>query len=46
MDYVFYGAVQNAINVLKTRDFSSCTNRYDQADSLSGVPYRFLGAVS
>lgn len=46
VNYVFYGAVQNTINVLKTRDLSSCTNRYGFSDSLSSVQYRFLGAVS
>jgi dTDP-4-dehydrorhamnose reductase len=46
VDYVFDGADANAIRVLKTHDFSSCTNRYGLSDALSSVPYRFFGAVS
>lgn len=46
VDYVFNGAVQNTISVIKTRDLSSCSGRYSQLNSLSSVPYQFIGKVN
>jgi len=45
VNYAFLGAVQNAINVLKTRDLASCSNRYGKFHFLSGTPYHFIGPV-
>lgn len=46
VNYAFLGAVQNAINVLKTRDLASCSNRYGKFHFLTGTPYHFIGPVS
>lgn len=45
MDYTFAGAVQNVINVVKTRNIDSCISRHGQYNSFSGVAYNFLGTV-